>query len=142
MALQNLITGASLVLYINGIVVGFATGITFTRSQAIKSIYELDNPYVAEMMPTQYSIDGTLNGLRIRQSSGIDTNGIMDLSSVSMFFDQKYVNIELLDRLTGVRIYSIQRCIFSTDSWSIQNRGILSFSASFRGTFLANEKTV
>lgn len=140
--LESILHGAGLKLYINGVVIGYATGINFTRSQGVKPIYELDSPFVAELMPTTYSISGSLSGIRIREVAGLDTNGIMDLNTVQAFFLQQYVDIELVDRRSGKVVWTIQRCIFSQDSWSVSARSISTFSANFMGTFIETNTAV
>jgi hypothetical protein len=131
--------GAGARLIIGTRVIGFASGINYTRSQNLKTIYELDNLVPAEIAPTTYSVQGTVNGFRIRGSGGLDGSGSMDLSTLAKLFSQKYVTIELIDIQSGKIFASIQGCIFESDSWQIANKSLVTFSGSFRGTFISNE---
>lgn len=142
MSLQQLQTGSGVLLKGNGKVLGFATGITFTRSQNIKPLYELDNPIAVELIPTNYSVNGALMGIRIAGSNGLDGSGLMDLSFIQNFFNQKYVGLEIVDRRTNKTLYYIQKVLFTSDSWTIQNRALITFSASFIGTFISTGESL
>lgn len=134
-------TGAGVRVSINGSVVGFATGLSFSRGLNSKVIYELDNPFAKEILPTVYSVQGTLTGFRIRGSGGLDGYGIMNASNVNAFFNQKYCVIEVVDILSGVTMYSMQKVIFDNDSWTLQNKQLFTFSANFKAVFIQNEST-
>ena len=132
-------TGAGVKLIINGSIVGFATGLSFTRQSNSKFIYGIDSPIPQEIALTTYGVQGTLTGIRVRDGGGLDGPGIMDLSTVSKFFNFKYCNIEVVDRATNKTIYTIQKSVFDSDSWSIQAKSIITFSANFKGTFVKSE---
>jgi hypothetical protein len=63
----------------------------------------------------------------------------MDISTISHFFYQKYVVIEVVDRLSNKVLYTIQKVLFESDSWNVQSKTIVTFSATFRGIFISNE---
>lgn len=136
---QILQTGAGVKLLINGSVVGFATGINFSRSQGIKVTYEIDNPFPVELAPTTYLVQGALTGLRLRDSGGLDGGKIMDISTPQKFFLQKYVSIEIVDRVSGKTLFTIQKAMFDQDSWTIAARQMIGFNATFKGVFVENE---
>jgi hypothetical protein len=136
---QFLQAGAGARLLINNQVVGFASGISFTRSQNLKTIYELDNMVPAEISPTTYSVQGTLTGFRIRGSGGLDGFSIMDISTLAKAFTQKYVIIELIDMSNGKTFASITNCLFEADSWQVASRALVTFNGNFRGIFVTNE---
>ena len=136
---QNLQNGSGIKVLINGNLCAFATGINFTRSTNTKAVYEIDNPFAREIMTTTYSVSGSLTGLRVRGSGGLDGAGIMNASTASSFFTQKYCVIEIVDILSKVTLYTINQVVFDQDSWNIQNRQMLTFSANFKGIFMRNE---
>lgn len=138
--MQQLIqTGSGVKLIINGSVVGFATGISFTRSTNTKYIYGIDSPLPQEIVKTTYSVQGSLSGIRLRDSGGLDGPGIMNESTISAFFNFKYATIEVVDRLTNKTILTIQKVVFDNDSWNIQTKQVISFQANFKGTFVQTE---
>lgn len=131
--------GAGVLIKINKAVIGFATGINYTRSQNNKVIYEVDSPFPAEIMPTRYICSGTLTGFRLRNSGGVDGQGILDLSNVQNYFTQKYVTLEIIDRLTNLPIFFVNRCLFDNDSWRVDAKSLLTFSVNFTGIWASNE---
>lgn len=141
MPMQSIQTGAGIVVKANGNVIGFATGLQFTRSQNLKTIYEVDNPFAVEIFPTNYGVTGTLSGFRLRDGGGLDTPQIMDLSVAQSIFYQKYVIIEVVDRLTTKTIYTFRQVLFENDSWSITTKNIITFNANFRAIFVSNESS-
>jgi len=138
---QILQNGAGVVLKINGALAGFATGMTFTRTLSTKVINEIDSPFAAEIMPTTYIVQGTLSGLRVRGSGGLDGYGIMNVSTPINFFSQQYCIIEVVDISSKTTIYTFQKVVFDQDSWNVQSRSLFTFSANFRAVFVQNEYT-
>ena len=141
--MSNVITGPGIKIYANGTLVGFATAISFTRTQNVAPIMEIDNPYAVELRPTSYSVTGSLAGIRVRQINGLDdTNfNLMNLANTQDFFNQKYVKLEVVDRVTGYTLYTISTAMFSQDSWQVSSRSQMTFQANFVGIFLANTGT-
>lgn len=142
MGTQQIIqNGAGIVIKINGVQVGFATGLNFTRSLSTKVIYEIDSPFPAEIMPTTYSVQGTLSGIRIRGSGGLDGSNAMNVTTPISLFSQQYGVIEVVDILTKTVIYTFSRVVFDQDSWSVQSRSLYTFTANFKAGFVQNEST-
>jgi hypothetical protein len=134
--IQLINSGAGIRLIINGNTVGFATGISFSRSTATKYIYEIDNPIPVEIAPTTYAVQGSLSGFRLRDSGSLDGQGIMDITTVSAFFDFKYATIEIVDIGTNKTVYKINKVVFDNDSWNIQTKALVTFNVSFKGIFV------
>lgn len=132
-------SGAGIKLIINGSVVGFATGLQFTRTTNTKYIYGIDSPVPQEIAKTTYSVQGSLTGFRLRDSGGLDGYGIMNESTIAAFFNFKYATIEVVDRLTNKTMLTIQKVVFDNDSWNIQTKQIITFNANFKGTFIQTE---
>ena len=114
---------------------------TFTRTLSTKVVNEIDSPFAAEIMPTTYIVQGTLSGFRVRGSGGLDGYNIMNVATPINFFRQQYCIIEVVDILSKITIYTFQKVVFDQDSWNIQSRALLTFSANFRAVFVQNEFT-
>jgi len=112
---------------------------SWIRSQSLKTIYEVDSPIAKEIAPTTISVSGTLTGLRIRGSSGLDGAKIMNIANPELVFTQKYVTIEIVDRLTDRTLYTFTDAVFDSDSWRAENRSLMAFSASFKAKFVTTE---
>lgn len=90
-------------------------------------------------MPTVLSVTGQISGFRSRGSGGLDGYNWMNVSTAASFFAQKYCVIEVVDILSGVTIATFQKVVFDTDSWSIANKQMITFSANFKAVFVNNE---
>lgn len=137
--LQRLQTGAGVRIIGNGITIGFCTNLSFTRQQNVKVINEIDNPYPRELAPTTYMVSGNLAGFRAANMGGLDGATLMNISTVRDFFYQKYVQLQVVDRVSDKVIYTIQNVMFDSDSWNIGTKSVITFSASFKGTFISSE---
>jgi hypothetical protein len=138
---QILQAGSGVLVKLNGNLAGYATGMNFVRILETKVVKEIDNPFAAEIMPTSYSVQGTLTGLRVRGSGGLDGYGVMNVATPLNYFTQQYCVIEVVDILSKITIYTFQKVVFDQDSWNIQSRALLTFSASFKAVFVQNEYT-
>ena len=138
MSQQQILTGHGVILKIGGRVIGFATGIQLTRTQNTKTIYEIDNPLPVEIAPTTYLVSGSLQGIRLRNQS-LDAAGVMTLQTLQSYFNQQYVELEIVDRKTSQTLYLVQRVLFDSETISINVKQIITFNASFKGAFMTNE---
>lgn len=140
MGLQQRQVGAGIVVKVNGNVVGYATSIQYNRQLGVKPIYGIDSPFIREIGITgPYQVTGTMAGFRLRDSGGLEGQAVMNASNPDDYFNQKYVSLEIIDRLSGASIGIISQAIFLADSWNIDARNPVTFSASFIGVFINNE---
>lgn len=100
---------------------------------------EVDSPYAAEIMPTNFTVNGTLTGIRLRDNGGLDGSKIMDLSKIQSIFYQQYTSLVVVDRVTNKNIYTFSKVMFDSDSWTISAKNVITFSASFKAVFITNE---
>lgn len=133
--MQNVITGAGITLKINNTVVGWATQIGYSRSQNVKTIYELDNPIPVEHSPTVYDVSGSVSGIKIRDVT-LDNQGVLNLQSANDIFRQRYITIEVIDRSTGKTMFTVVDCMVVGDSWSVGAKGTASLNFNFKGKFI------
>ena len=136
---QQIQAGGGVVLRVNGSIVGFATSCSYTRTQNTKVQMGIDSPFAAEIHPTTYLVTGTLTGIRLRGSGGLDGKGIMDISTPEKVFSQQYVLIEIVDRLSNENICTFKNVMFDSDSWSFAAKSLVSFNANFKAFFVTNE---
>lgn len=140
MGLQQTQVGSGIVVKVNGNVVGYATSIQYNRSIGVRPIYGIDSPFIREIGITgPYQVTGTLSGFRLRDSGGLEGQAIMNASNPDDYFNQKYVSLEIIDRLSGSAIGTISQAIFVSDSWTISAKAPVTFSAQFIGVFITNE---
>lgn len=140
MAQQSIITGAAVRLLVNGKVIGIGTSISIQRDQGVKPIYGIDIPTAQEIAITgPYTVNGSIAGLRTRDTGGFDGLQIINAATLSDYFNQNYCTLELVDRKTNLTIAKVDRVIFGSDSLQVSSKAVVTISASFVGTFLSTE---
>lgn len=142
MSQASVIVGAAVRLLVNGKVIGVGTSVTITRDQGVKPIFGIDSVLAQEMAITgPYRVSGSITGLRTRDTGGFDGLQVINASTLSDYFNQKYCVLELIDRKTGVTFAKVTKVIFHSDTLQVSARAPLSISASFIGDFLTTEVT-
>lgn len=142
MSQADIVTSAACRLLINGKVIGVSTAISYMRDQGVKATYGIDSPIAQEIAITgPYMVRGFINGLRTRSTAGFDGLQIVNASTLSDYFNQKYCTIELVDRKTNITFAKIEKVIFNADSVQVSARNVIIVNASFIGTWLSTEIT-
>jgi hypothetical protein len=138
---QNILTGAGCKVAINGIVIGFATGINWTRSAGTKPIYEIDNNLIVDQIDTTFIVTGSMTGFRLRGVGNLEAQSIVGLDNVQNIFKRNFCSIQVIDRTTGNTIANINNVMFDNDSWSVGAKSVIGFNVQFKGQFVASEKS-
>lgn len=142
MSQADVMTGAACRVLINGKIIGVSTAITYTRDQGVKATYGIDSPIAQELSITgPYTVRGQINGLRTRSTAGFDGLQVVNASTLSDYFNQKYCTIELVDRKTNITFAKIEKVIFNMDTVQVLARNVITINASFIGTWLSTEIT-
>ena len=130
------IPSAAITVYVDNQIIGFATTISYNRDLGIKTIYAIDDPTPQEIAITgPYTITGSLSGFAVISSQ--DHNRLLvHANTISEYFNQKYATIEVKNRTNSTVQFKITNCIFHSDSWSTEAKGIGQWRASFTGMFL------
>lgn len=133
---QLLIAASACAVKINNTVIGYATSVQITKSQGMKVIHGIDNPFPQEIAITgPYMVQGTISGFRSRIQGGWEHLRAVNASTIKDYFNQHYVTLEILDRATGELIARVDKALFTTDSISVGARGVVTMDASFVGHF-------
>lgn len=130
------IPSANISIFVDNQVVGFATSINYSRDIGVKTIYAIDDPTPQEIAITgPYTITGALSGIAIVNPQ--DHNKLfVHASTISEYFNQKYATVEVKDRVNNTTLFKITNCIFHSDSWSTEAKGIAQWQVRFTGMFL------
>lgn len=131
MALPVVITGAHINLYINNQLYKEVESVSFTVSYSEEEIYGVDSIYPQEIAGGKVSINGSVNGLRLKLSGGLQAKNIRSLfNDVSA---SPYISIRISDRATSEDIIFIPQCKCSDETHSIPNRGTYKLNFNFKG---------
>jgi hypothetical protein len=126
-----LLTGSNIKLYINNKNYKEVQSINFTVDYGETEIYGIDTPYPQEVATTRVSVRGTVQGLRIKLSGGLQGANIRPL-----FTDiaaAPYISLRISDRYSGEDIIFIPNCKVTRESHSIPSKGIYRITFDFVG---------
>lgn len=131
MAVPVILTGANCRIYINNTLYKQVQGVSFTIDYAETEIYGIDVPYPQEIASNRITVRGSVTGMRVKLSGGIQA-----VSMRPLFFDaaaSPYVSIRIQDRATQEDIILIQNAKITMESHSIQTKSTYKLNFNFVG---------
>lgn len=131
MAFQRTIAGAHLKIYINGVVYNEAQQLDYATDYGEEPIYGIDSVFPQEIKITRISITGSISGLRIANSNGLQGANIRPEVRNSYF--APYISIRITDRRTGEDIMFIPYAKVTNEKTSVSAKGIMKTTFSFTG---------
>ena len=125
------IAGAQIIIYLNEKKFTSSQSISFNVDYGEQEIWGIDSPWPQEIATTKCSVSGTIQGLRLRNSGGIQAiNGRSLIQDVAA---SPYVSIRVCDRVSKEDIIFIPKCKISNESHSVAAKGIYKVNFSFKG---------
>ena len=125
------LTGAHIKLYINNKPYKEVQAITISVDYGETEIYGIDSPYPQEIASVMVSVRGSVNGLRIKLSGGLQASRIRPL-----FYDiaaSPYISIRIQDRSTGEDILFIPKAKVTRENHSIATKSTYKLNFDFVG---------
>jgi hypothetical protein len=138
MAFPSIIAGFHVKCYINGTLLGYITAVpqwVITTDQ--REAREIDSNIPAELMPGSYRVNGSFGILRGQDTGGLEGAGMV--ASAQDMLRQKYLTIELQNRLTDQIIFRAVQCAVTRQVWSISPKQLIQGSFDWVGTTFENE---
>ena len=131
MAQPITLTGALIKLYINNQVYKVVQSITITVDYGEQEIYGIDAAHAQEIAPTRLSVRGSVQGLRVKYSGGLQASTIRPL-----FIDllaSPYISIRIQDRSTSEDILYIPQCKVSQETHTMATKSTYKMNFNFVG---------
>jgi hypothetical protein len=128
---QRTIAGAHIKLYINGKVYNEVQQLQYTIDYGEEPIYGIDSVFPQEIKITRVSIQGSISGVRVGNSNGLQGYDIRPKIMDSMF--APYISIRISDRKTGEDILFVPYARVTNERTSINAKGIMQTSFNFIG---------
>lgn len=125
------LTGAHIRLYINNKLYKEVQSISFDIDYGEYEIHGIDAGHAQEIAPGKVLVKGKINGLRIKQSGGLQA-----ASARPLFKDNAaspYISIRIQDRVSQEDIVFIPNCKISRESHSIVTKGTYKLNFEFTG---------
>lgn len=131
MARSLVLTGAHIKLYINNKVYKEVQSISLNIDYGETEIYGIDAEYAQEIAPTKISVRGTVNGIRLKMSGGLQASNLRPL-----FTDvaaSPYISIRIQDRDSQEDILFIPNAKVTRESHSIATKSTYKITFDFIG---------
>lgn len=131
MAQPITLTGAHIKLYINNQVYKVVQSITLTIDYGEQEIYGIDAAHAQEIAPTRLSVRGSVQGLRVKNSGGLQASNMRPL-----FIDllaSPYISIRIQDRSTSEDILYIPQAKVSQESHTAATKSTYKMNFNFVG---------
>ena len=125
------ITGASVKLFIAGVLYPEAQSISWAIDYGEDAIYGVDSPFPQEIRQTRISVQGSVSGIRVKVSGGIQSRSALTLIKDSL--QAPYVSIQIKDRSTDEVLLFVPQAKITNQSSSVSAKGILQLSFQFKG---------
>lgn len=137
MADSKIVTGARVVVYVNGNLFGRVDSFRWAYNTPKKEIRGIDVPYALEFAPTTQEIVATISIYKLAADGGAQGAGMSaEFVSISQ---EKYFTIQLVERVTDTTIFRSDFCSVQNENWEVSARGLLKGTVTFKGINIGNE---
>lgn len=137
MATSKVLTGARLILLVNGLPFAKISEFGFSSDAPVRAIHGIDQIEAFELASTTAGVSGSMQIYRLAGDGGAEGAGITtpfpDLSRA------RYFSIAVLDRLRDQVIFEARRCSLTSQAWSMAARGIVTGHLNWVGIDWTNE---
>ena len=131
MAQSLVLAGAHIKLYVNNKVYKEVQSIQFSVDYGETEIYGIDSLYPQEIAPTRISVKGSVNGIRVKYSGGLQGQNMRPLfTDISA---SPYISLRIQDRSTGEDILFIPNAKITRENHQASTKGTYKLSFEFVG---------
>jgi hypothetical protein len=134
---QRIITGAHVLCFINGSVLGRVKSVTFAPSIAPDTIRGVDSNLPYELADGPASLSGTIGLWRTIGDGGAEGPGIA--TPFAQLPRGKYLHLVLLERISDTIVFEAPRCRITSQHWEIRPKVMVEGALSFEAIGWNNE---
>lgn len=131
MAVPVILAGAHIKLYINNQVYKTVQSVTITVDYGEQPQYGIDAAHAQEIAPTRLSVSGSVQGLRVKNSGGLQASNMRPL--IQDLAASPYISIRIQDRSTGEDILYIPQCKVSQETHMMATKTTYKMNFNFIG---------
>jgi hypothetical protein len=125
------LSGALVKIYINNQVYNEAQSVSYTLDYGETEVYGIDTPFPQEIHSTRAMVAGSISGIRIRNSGGIQSFNARP--RITDIIKAEYISIRIQDRSTGEDLLFVPNAKISKQSFQAQAKGVVRLSFDFKG---------
>lgn len=137
MASRNVLTGAHVVLFVNGRPLGIVTSFMWTRRRTVRRVQGIDQITPSELVPGPVAVSGQIGIVRTRRDGGAEGAGL--IPPTADLTREQYVSLTLRDRTSDTPVVVIGQALVDSEGWRAVTKDILSATVSFEGIDLSTE---
>lgn len=137
MAFSHVIKGAEVKVYISGKLYESAQSVQYTIDYGEQEIYGIDSPYPQEIAHTRMQVQGSVSGIRIKLTGGLQGYNARPL--INQILYNPYISFELRDRQTDTKLLWVPQIKVTSENFSVSAKGVVKINFSFKGIIPYNE---
>lgn len=126
-----LLSGANIVLWINNKAYKVVQSVTFSVDYGETEIYGIDAEYAQEIAPTKVTVRGSVQGLRLKSSGGLQGSNMRPLYNELMA--SPYISIRIQDRQSTEDIVFIPNAKVTRESHTMGIKSTYKLNFDFVG---------
>lgn len=128
---QHIIPGSHVKVFINGSLFPEAQEVAWTIDRQEQETYGIDSMFPQEIAPIRSVTYGSIRGLRLKQSNGLQARSITP--DIGSLLASPYVSIRIQDRITGEDIIFLPKSKISSEQYGVAAKtGFITMNLSFR----------
>jgi hypothetical protein len=131
MAQSIVLTGANIKLYINNKVYTEVQSISLNVDYGETEIYGIDSAYAQEIAPTKVIVRGSVSGIRVKMSGGLQGKNMRTLFQDIMA--SPYISIRIQDRQSQEDIVFIPNAKVTKETHTMQTKSTYKLNFDFVG---------
>lgn len=133
----RLVTGAKVLVYVNGKLFGRCAGFSWTSSTPRRKIRVIDIPFPVELAATTVEVTWTMNVLRTIGDGGMQGAGV--IAPPTQVISEKYFTLQLVERSTGLTLFKSDLNETDGENWQILPKMIMQGQVQGSGIVWVNE---
>jgi hypothetical protein len=118
-------------VFINNKLYKEAQTVSYSLDAGETEIFGIDSPYPQEIHSTRATVTGSISGIRIRLSGGLQAYNARPL--ITDLVKAEYISIRIVDRVTKEDILFIPNAKISRQNFQAQAKGLVRMSFDFKG---------
>jgi hypothetical protein len=129
MATNRVVSGAQVILFVNGVQFGNVRSFTFKPSNISKRIMTLDTHIANELIPTILIVSGQIQLYRINNDGGAE--GKQLAPPPTNITRARYVSLLLQNRISQETIFRTDTAMITEQTWAVGTSQLMIGSLSF-----------
>lgn len=131
MAAPTILSGAMIKLYINNQLYKVGQSVSFVVDYGEEEIYGIDSNFPQEIAPARSSVRGSVQGLRVKYSGGLQAANIRPLWTDML--SSPYISIRIQDRSTGEDILFVPQAKVTRENHTASTKSTYKLNFDFIG---------